>query len=73
MVNNTRVIYIDMPVTIKAYTMPDEMGFYTIYLNSKLSIEQNELSYLHELKHINNGDYDNKGNVNLIEIFAHGF
>lgn len=68
-----RVVYIDMPETLKAYTLPDGMGYYTIYLNSRLSYEQNECSYHHEMHHIKNGDYDKSGSVHLIEIFAHAF
>ena len=66
-----RVIYVDMPITIKAYTIPDGFGYYNVYLNSRHSYEQNEISFHHELFHIKNGDYDKQISIGLIEIFAH--
>ena len=69
---NTNIIYADMPTTIKAYTMHCNDDTYTIVLNSRHCLEQLMKSYHHEMKHIENGDYDNQCNdVQLIEIFAH--
>lgn len=63
-----------MPTSIKAFTLPDRLtAYFTIYLNSRLSNEQNRKSYEHELAHIKNGDYYKKGDVELIEIFAHNY
>ena len=60
-----------MPPRIKAYTVCNNDGTYTIVLNSRLTYEQHLLSYHHEMQHIENGDYDKKCNINLIEINAH--
>ena len=56
----TNLIYADMPTTIKAYTMHcnDDTYTYTIVLNSRHCLEQLMQSYHHEMKHIENGDYD---------------
>ena len=67
----TTVIYADMPTTIKAYTEINSDNTYTIVLNSRLSREQHLLSYYHEMKHIENNDYDKKCDVNIIEFEAH--
>lgn len=67
----TTVIYADMPTTIKAYTVINSDNTYTIVLNSRLSREQHLLSYYHEMKHIENNDYDKKCDVNIIEFQAH--
>lgn len=67
---NVRTVYIDMPATIKGYTIAKD-DFYTIVLNSNLSNEQNKLTYMHEMYHITNGDFQSKNSVGLIEIFAH--
>lgn len=65
-------ILIDMPIRIKAYTVRNKDGSYTIVLNSRLCSEQNIKSYKHELFHIQNGDYDGDcKNSDLLEIFAH--
>lgn len=65
-------ILLDMPGTIKAYTVADKNGDYTIVLNSRLNHEQHLASYAHEMHHIKNGDFDRKCSADLIEFFAHG-
>lgn len=61
---------IDMPCSIKAYTV-EENGFYSIYVNSKMCLEQNRASIQHELEHIRNKDFDKEVSVDAIEIIAH--
>ena len=55
---DTNVIYADLPASVKAYTVccPDDT--YTIVLNSRHSHEQLLASYQHELKHIENRDFE---------------
>lgn len=65
-----RVVLYNLPTSIKGYTVKNIDDTYTILLNSRLTYEQNVKSYKHELKHINNNDFD-KDNVDLIEIDAH--
>lgn len=69
--SDIRVVCANMPVSVKGYTIRDADGFYTIVLNSNHSHDQNRRSYLHEIFHIENGDFDRKGNVGMIELFAH--
>ena len=52
------VLYADMPSAIRSYVVSNTDSSYTVVLNSRLSHEQNLLSYQHELCHIQNGDYD---------------
>lgn len=69
---DTTVVYADMPVTIKAYTVHCNDGTFTIVLNSRHCLEQLTKAYNHELQHIKNGDYDRLDqNVELVEIFTH--
>lgn len=51
----TRII--DLPPGAKGMVMLDENGDYNIYLNARLSIEQQEQAYLHEQAHINLGHF----------------
>lgn len=60
----------NLPTSIPAFVIPDTDGNYTIVLNARHTHEQHLISYYHEMKHIENGDYE-KNNVDLIEIFAH--
>lgn len=68
---NINVYLIDLPTTIKSYVVANADQSYTIVLNSNLNYEQNMKSYAHEVDHINNGDYDKKCSVDIIEIHAH--
>lgn len=63
--------YADLPTHIKAFTVKDKDGFYTIVLNQNLSFEQQEKSYAHEMEHINNGDFDSLLNADKLESIHH--
>ncbi len=66
------VLYADMPSAIRSYVVSNTDSSYTVVLNSRLSHEQNLLSYQHELYHIQNGDYDlPHTTADRIEIKAH--
>jgi|LFRM01.1.fsa_nt_gb hypothetical protein len=52
------VHYMDMPCRVRGLTHKNSDGTYTIILNSRLSYEQNLKTYMHELKHIKNNDFD---------------
>lgn len=48
-------------LTVPGVTVLDEDGNYNIYLNARLSYEQQQQVYNHEMKHINlNHFYDSK-------------
>lgn len=64
-------IFTDMPCTIKSYVVANADMSFTIVLNSSLSYEQNQKSYLHEYAHIINGDHNKKCSVDIIELEAH--
>lgn len=68
--DDIRILYVDMPIGYKAFTMPKD-DFYTIYLNSRYCIEQHLKSLEHELRHIRNGDYDKQCSVDLLELYSH--
>lgn len=57
MSENIIVRYIPLPVTVRAFTIPDASGDYNVYINSSLSSEQQRKSYEHEALHIKNGDF----------------
>lgn len=66
------ILYADMPGAIRSYVVSNTDSSYTVVLNSRLSHEQNLLSYQHELYHIQNGDYDlPHTTADRIEIKAH--
>ena len=70
--DNINVIYMNMPCKIKGFAVYNTAeDFYTIVLNSRHSISQNQKTYQHELTHIKNGDFYSDANINLIENYSH--
>lgn len=63
---------LDMPTSIKAFVKSNHDGSYTIIINARLSDEEQKKAYLHELRHIENGDFERKCSADLIEFYAHG-
>lgn len=60
------VQFLDMPGRTKAVCTQNDDYSYTIFLNSRLSYEQNLKSFKHEIKHIINEDHA-KYDVDKIE------
>ena len=66
----TIIKMVDMPVTVKAYTVPNNDGTYTIFINSRLSSEQQKESYSHEVEHILSDDFETN-NADDTELITH--
>lgn len=66
------VMYKDMPTTIKGFTNANSDGTYTVILNSRHSFAQHINSYLHELQHISNNDFETIFNFDELELIRHG-
>ena len=64
------VKYLDMPTTVRGFVR-DSCGDYTIVLNPRMSYEQQQKTYRHELYHIENGDLDRDCDLDQIEAEAH--
>lgn len=60
----------DLPCRIKAMTTANIDGTYTVFINSRLNLEQQQEGYIHELEHILIGDYE-RNNANSVELKAH--
>ena len=57
--NEYKIRYIALPYTIKGVTVMDNGGYYNIYINSRLSWEDQKKAVRHELEHIQRDDFDN--------------
>ena len=64
-----KVILCDMPVAIRSFVKSDG-EWHTIVINARLSRERQRECFLHELKHIRNGDFE-KADADAIERAAH--
>ena len=58
---------IKMPLTIRAFTIPDANGDFNIYINESLSDEAKRKSLDHERYHIENNDFFKTDFARLIE------
>ena len=67
---DTRVIYEDLPTTIGGCVKETD-GFYTIILNSRMSHERNQESYLDEIDHIEHNALDQDRSADIIELESH--
>ena len=66
-----RVVYKDLPCTIPGFLTMDQDGYYTIVLNSRMSLEKNQETYEHELDHIQNDDMYGDMSATEIEELRH--
>ena len=57
MKENIYIRKIKLPMSVRAFTIPDAQGDYNIYINEALSDEQQYKSLFHEEMHIENGDF----------------
>lgn len=64
------VFIMDMPHAIKGYTIKNDDGSYSIFINAHLSHEEQQIVYSHELSHINHDDHGCI-DVNQIERIRH--
>lgn len=62
-----QVRLMDMPCTIKAFVAMDEDGFNNIYVNSKLSREEQQRAVLHEINHIARDDFYSESDIRAVE------
>jgi len=62
---------VSLPSQIRAMTSEDSNGDYNIYINGNLALEAQQKAYEHELKHIDNGDYEKVVDINTSECRIH--
>jgi len=65
--NDIYVRLINLPSSIKGVTVLDENDDYNIYINQKLTPEQQRKVYEHEKNHIDNGDFHNFDGIEEVE------
>ena len=61
---------LDLPCSVKAVTALDEDGCFNIYLNSKLSREEQQKAIKHELVHVRKDDFCNDTDIHTCEEAA---
>lgn len=61
---------VDFPGDVLAAVRVDDSGYYTIYINDRLSMQAKREALKHELTHIIQGDFDNHLTIYDIEARA---
>ena len=59
--------YVKLPISVRGVTIPDENGDYNIYINDRLSHKMQIDTYLHEITHVENEDFDVQVPISVIE------
>lgn len=62
---------IPLPYHVHGFTMPNDDGTYSVYINSLLSPRAQRAALEHELRHIQNGDLYSAESVATIESRMH--
>lgn len=57
----------DLPVTVPGFSATDADGFISIYINARLSKEEQLKALVHELKHITSNDFYNDSPIEEVE------
>lgn len=65
--NEYQIRLMDLPYTVKAVVAMDEEGFSNIYVNSRLSQEEQFKAAMHELRHVARDDFYNDLSIRTIE------
>ena len=69
--NYIYVYLIDMDTCIGECVRPTPDGGYAIFINARLSVDEQRYAFEHAINHIENGDFE-KEDVQQIEAEAHG-
>ena len=57
----------DLPCTVHGMVIMDDSSDYNVYINSRLSCDEQKKALKHEMTHIENGDYDSKSSIERVE------
>lgn len=67
MYDNYTIRLLDLPCSVKAMVALDEDGYYNIYVNSRLSREEQRKATKHELNHMQEDDFYSHADIRDIE------
>ena len=69
--DDVHVVLLNLPTDMRGFLVANADGSNTVVLNARYSWEQNRLTYLHELKHIDCNDFYADASANDIETIQH--
>mgnify|MGYP000029668304 CR=1 FL=1 len=62
--------YVELPLSVRAFTCLDDNGDFNIYANSRLSYELIQEALTHEVTHIKCGHFHSSMSIRAIEMEA---
>lgn len=65
--NDIVVRIVNLPASVAGYTMTSPDGTYNVYLNARHTSEKRRETYMHEMRHIEDGDCESDECVVLLE------
>jgi len=65
--NDYVIRQLDLPYGVKGFVALDDEGFPNIYVNSRLTQEEQYKTATHELKHIARGDFFSDSDIRSVE------
>ena len=65
------VYFTELPPHINEMVAPGPDG-YTVYISTRLSMNERVSTYMHAVSHITNGDFDREVDVQEVECLRHG-
>lgn len=68
---NIQTVLLDLPTTVKGFSKSNSDMTYTIVLNARLTREQQEETYRHELEHITKDDFYSGDSADMVEKDRH--
>ena len=70
-----KVFMLDLPDKVKGMTVysndQDGLPFFTIIINARMDADTQHNTFIHEMKHINNYDFDSMIPADQIEVIRH--
>ncbi len=70
--NYIKVHLINLPYSIRGFTIRADFNGFVIFINAKLNNQMQLKAYEHEIGHINANDYDHIYSVGDLETISHG-
>ena len=56
-----------LPLTVRGVTVVDGDGNYNVYINSRLSSDEQKQTRLHEMTHVRRGDFESFEDIDELE------
>ena len=65
--NYVQTIIMTLPPQVEAFVHKNSDGSFTIFVDADLDREHQQRAWLHEIEHIENGDFDNEETIDAVE------